>query len=619
VHNEIAVNEPIETATSLSLLLVEEDDRAAKRLFEVLNRPEGTRFDITMVGCVEEALAKLQDGDYDVLLLDLAVHEGHGLDSLLRARVAARHIPIVVLTYHKDEALALKAARAGAQDYLTKGEVTPELITRTLLHAVERHRMLRDLIDAQDRQRFLATHDTLTELPNRYSFLEQLRAALADAERNNSQLAVMFFDLDGFKSVNDNLGHAVGDELLTDVARRLRKLIRKSDLVARLGGDEFVAAIRNVPDRETPLQVAEKIREEIEKPYHVAEVECWVSTSVGISVFPHDGVEADALIRCADAAMYSAKSSGKNRVCLFDNDMNDQAAERFSLVNGLREAIHSGQLVLMFQPQIQVATEEVVAAEALVRWQHPTRGLISPSEFIPVAEETGMMVPLGEWVLRSACAVAAGWTELPHTRVAVNVSGRQLDQPDFPNRVRTILEESGLSAGRLEIEVTESLVVTESALTALARLREMGVRTSIDDFGTGFSSLAQLKRLPVDTLKIDQSFVRGAAATGPEAVILAAIIQMGRGLGLDVLAEGVETPEEMDSLCRLGCHLMQGYLFAKPVMRREFEQHMTAADAPWRAAISRPEGWSPPLAEDLAEDDLNLFPRPLRAGASTEE
>jgi EAL domain-containing protein (putative c-di-GMP-specific phosphodiesterase class I) len=273
----------------------------------------------------------------------------------------------------------------------------------------------------------------------------------------------------------------------------------------------------------------------------------------------------------------------------------------------------------MLQPQIQVATGEIVAAEALVRWQHPTRGLISPSEFIPVAEGTGMMGPLGEWVLRSACTAAAGWTELTHTRVAVNVSGRQLDQADFPDRVRTILAEVGLPAGRLEIEVTESLVVSESALNALARLREMGVRTSIDDFGTGFSSLTQLTRLPVDMLKIDQSFVRGAAAPGPEAVILAAIIHMGQGLGLDVLAEGVETPEEMDSLCRLGCSLMQGYLFSKPVMRREFEQYMTAPDAPWRAAISRPEGWSPPPAVAPAEKNQNLFPTPLRPGDSTKE
>jgi len=273
--------------------------------------------------------------------------------------------------------------------------------------------------------------------------------------------------------------------------------------------------------------------------------------------------------------------------------MNDKAAERFDLVNGLREAIHSGQLVLMFQPQIQVASEEVVGVETLVRWEHPTRGLVSPNEFIAVAEETGMMVPLGEWVLRTACMAAVGWTDLPNARVAVNISGRQLDQEDFPDRVARILEETGLPARRLEVELTESLAASDSALRTLGRLREMGVRAAIDDFGTGYSSLTLLKRLNVDMLKIDQSFVRGAAVTDPDAVILEAIIHMARGLGLDVLAEGVETLEEMDSLSQRGCTLMQGYLFSKPVPRQDFESQISAPDAPWRQPILRPESWSP--------------------------
>ena len=586
---------------SIRLLLVEDDDRAATRLSEMLRRPEGAWFDITRVPRVEEALVKLQHESYDVMLIDLSVHEGYGLDSLLRARAAALSVPIVVLTYQRDEAIALKAARAGAQDYLTKGEVTPELISRTLLHAVERHRMLRDLTEAQQRQRFLATHDSLTELPNRYSFLDKLSAALADAKRNESELAVMFFDLDGFKSVNDNLGHMIGDELLMDVARRLRRIIRKSDIIARIGGDEFVATIRNIPDMGAATLVAENVRVEIEKPYHLGGCECWISTSVGISVYPRDGVDADVLIRCADTAMYQAKTTGKNRVCLFNNSMNGDVAERFNLVNGLREAIHSGQLLLMYQPQIQVSTEEVVGVEALVRWEHPTRGLVSPSEFIEVAEGTGMMVPLGEWVLRHACQTATEWTALPNARVAVNISGRQLDQENFPERVQMILEETGLPASRLEIELTESIAASNSALRALEQLREMGVRAAIDDFGTGYSSLTLLKRLPVDTLKIDQSFVRSAALTDPDAVILEAIIRMARGLGLDVLAEGVETLEEMESLLELGCTLMQGYLFSKPVTRQDFDAQITASDAPWRLPLTRPESWSPPSSREVKD------------------
>jgi EAL domain-containing protein (putative c-di-GMP-specific phosphodiesterase class I) len=273
--------------------------------------------------------------------------------------------------------------------------------------------------------------------------------------------------------------------------------------------------------------------------------------------------------------------------------MNDAATERFELVNGLREAIYSGQLIVMFQPQIDVVREELIGAETLVRWEHPTRGIVSPSEFITVAEETGMMVPLGEWVLQTACRAAVGWRALPHARVSVNISGRQLEQSDFPERVVAILEETGLPPSRLELELTESLAASEVALVALARLRAIGIRTAIDDFGTGHSSLARLKRLPVDMLKVDQSFVRGAADTDPDAVILEAIILMARGLGLDIIAEGVETPEQMASLCRRGCSLMQGYLFSKPIRREDFEATVTAADAPWRQYAMSRESWEP--------------------------
>jgi diguanylate cyclase (GGDEF)-like protein len=593
-------DQPTDQST-VSLLLVEDDDLAAKRLSEMLTRPEGTRFEISRVPSVDEALVKLQNESYDVMLIDLSVHESYGLDSLLRARVATLSVPIVILTYQRDEEVAMKAARAGAQDYLTKGEVTPELISRTLLHAIERHRMLRELNEAKQRQRFLATHDSLTELPNRYSFMAQLSAALADAQRCESELAVMFLDLDGFKAVNDNLGHAVGDELLSDVARRLQTMIRKSDTVARVGGDEFLICIRNIAETPAPALIAEKIREEIEKPYHLAGCECWISASIGISSFPRDGDEADLLIRRADTAMYDVKSSGKNRVQVFDNYMNDKAAERFDLVNGLRDAIHDGQLVLAFQPQIQVATEEIVGLETLVRWNHPTRGLVSPSEFIQVAEETGLMVPLGEWVLHQACISAAKWTDLSSARVAVNISGRQLEQANFPERVAAILEETGLPATRLEIELTESLAASESALRAIDKLREMGVRAAIDDFGTGYSSLTLLKRMNVDMLKIDQSFVRGAAQTDPDAVILEAIINIAQGLGIEVIAEGVETLEEMDSVQVRGCTLMQGYLFAKPIPSEDLEATVVPEDALWRLPITRPEAWSPPAIEELIE------------------
>jgi diguanylate cyclase (GGDEF)-like protein len=547
---------------------------------------------------------KLQTGGVDVMLLDLSVHEGYGQDSLLRARVATRSVPVVVLTYQRDEELAVRAVRTGAQDYLAKGEVTPELLSRTLLHAVERHRMMRELDEAQKQQHFLATHDTLTQLPNRYAFLSALSNALAEAGREEQQIAIMFFDLDGFKSINDNLGHAAGDELLIDVARRLQTLIRKSDLIARLGGDEFVAAIRNVPDPHVPMNVAKQVLESIGKPYHMNGLECWVTTSIGISMFPQDGEGADLLIRCADTAMYQAKAAGKNQVRLFDNEMNKEAAEHFDLVNGLREAIHSGMLVLMFQPQIDIMSEEVIGAEALVRWRHPIRGLISPAEFIGVAEDTGLVVALGEWVLQTACRAAQSWSSNPRARVSVNVSERQLEQSDFVDRVRSILDDTGLAPERLELELTESFVASDTALAVLENLREMGIRTAIDDFGTGYSSFTLLKRLRVDTLKIDRSFVVGAAAAGQDAVILEAVIQMAQGLGCDVIAEGVETPEEMDVLRSHGCSVMQGYLFSKPVSKQELEQVMASSEADWRIPLDRPEGWLPigESAGEAAED-----------------
>lgn len=590
---ETAEREPI------SLLLVVEDDPTANRLVEVLTRPEGQQYAITRVLRVEDALRLLAERPFGAMLLDISMHEGPGLDSLMRASAATRSVPVVVLTYQRDEATALKAARAGAQDCLSRGEVTPDLISRTIVHAIERHKILQQLTEAKQRQRFLATHDSLTELPNRYSFMQQLGPMLHAAKRRGKKLAVLFFDLDGFKAINDNLGHGVGDELLTDVARRLRKAIRKCDLIARIGGDEFLAAIQDVEDDRVPVVVAENIREEIERPYPIEGHECWISASIGVALYPQHGEQVEDLIQSADTAMYQAKGSGKNRVSLFTAEMSEKSVERFELVSGLREAVHSGQLQLMFQPQVNAATEEVVGVETLVRWHHPTRGVVSPSDFIGVAEDAGVMVQLGEWVLRSACLAACSWAESSQVRVAVNLSGRQLDHPDFPKRVKRILDETGLVPARLELELTESLATADSARRVIAELRALGVRVAIDDFGTGYSSLTLLKRLDVDVIKIDQSFVRGAAQTDPDRVILEAILHMARGLRLDVVAEGVESPEEMKSLLERGCAVMQGYLFSKPVDKHQFDWLVSSAEAPWRAVLADPDAWSPPEADGV--------------------
>lgn len=586
---------------SIHVLLVEADQLAADRLFEVLGEAPAQHFEVTHVQRIEEGLEKLQARSFDVMLLDLAIEECVGLESLYRARVAATTLPIVLLTYQGDTEITLRASRAGAHDVLIKGEAPPALIARSLVHAVERHRMIGQLREAKQRHWFLANHDPLTSLKNRTALRESARRALADARRNGERLAVIFLDLDGFKPVNDNLGHATGDELLIDVASRIRRARPKSDVVARLGGDEFVVVATGIDGRNSAIQVAEGLRDSIEEPYHVGGVECFISASIGVALFPEDGSDADELIRRADTAMYAAKGSGRNAVRCFEEAMDQKAHERFAMVNGLREAIRAGELVLEFQPQIDVAQERILGAEALVRWRHPTRGLVAPNEFIGVAEDTGLMVPLGDWILRTACGIAASWDALPDIRLAVNISGRQLEQRDFPSRLRTILAESGLPASRLELELTESVAAQDSAVRTLAEVRDIGCRVAIDDFGTGYSSLTLLEQLPADLLKIDQSFVHDAVSRKSGAVILDAILRMARGLELDVIAEGIETLEEMDMLLRLGCHQMQGYLLGKPTPKDDFEASMTAPNATWRIPIERPEAWAPPSREELLE------------------
>lgn len=585
---------------SLSLLLVVEEDLTANRLEQILDRPDGKRFELTRVLRVEEGLQKLHVEKFDAMLIDLSVQEADGLDSLMRASAAASAVPIVVLTYQRDEETGLRATRAGAQDYIAKGEVTPELLMRTLMHAIERHRTLQALTKAKQEHQFLATHDTLTELPNRYWFMDHLSPVLERARRNDSTVAVVFLDLDGFKAINDNLGHAIGDELLGDVAKRLRGCIRRKDLVARIGGDEFLAAIQDVDDIESAFAVADVIRKSVEQPYHLGGNECWISASIGIAMYPQHGEEGEALIQSADAAMYEAKNAGKNCVQIYNAELNEKAAERFELVNGLRNAVLSGQLFLEFQPQIEVATETIVGVETLVRWDHPTRGRISPADFIQVAEETGGMVQLGEWVLRRACEAATTWENLDDARVAVNISGRQIHQGNFIASLDRVLTETGLDPHRLELELTESLAATPESLEVLDQVRERGIRVAIDDFGTGYSSLTLLRRLNVDLLKIDQSFVRGAAQTDPDGVILEGIIHIARGLGIDLVAEGVETIEEMRSLLSRGCTRMQGYLFSKPVSRHELNALASADDAAWRIPIVDPDSWEPPTERVLA-------------------
>jgi diguanylate cyclase (GGDEF)-like protein/PAS domain S-box-containing protein len=429
---------------------------------------------------------------------------------------------------------------------------------------------------AEERMNYLAQHDVLTGLPNRMLFQDRLQQAINYAERQQTSVALLFMDLDRFKSVNDMLGHHAGDLLLQEVAQRIRLCVRGSDTVSRQGGDEFVIMLPNLDDLGDIVQVVDKLIESIANPYHLNSHAMHVTTSVGVSVYPQDGRDSETLIRNADTAMYQAKDAGRNGYRFFTQEMNNAVAKRVGLENKLRAALSRNELLLHYQPKVDLRSGEIVAAEALVRWQHPEDGLISPADFIPIAEETGMIVPLGEWVLNEACRQNQEWREtgLREIVMAVNLSPLQFLERDLMGMVTAALARSGMYASALELEITESAMMRdpEQAVTVLNKISASGIRISIDDFGTGYSSLSHLKKFPIDELKVDQSFVRDLSVNMDDAAIVSAVISMAKSLGLSVTAEGVETIEQLRFLKGLDCDNMQGYYFSKPLPADEFRK-----------------------------------------------
>ncbi|MHB1619641.1 MAG: EAL domain-containing protein [Sulfuricella sp.] len=420
-----------------------------------------------------------------------------------------------------------------------------------------------------------ANYDTLTELPNRNLSRDRLGQALSYARRHGRDLALMFIDLDHFKNINDSLGHNIGDLLLKQVSARLAGCVREGDTVARQGGDEFVVILSDVAAEEDISVVTRKILTAMAEPFDIDGHELYVSCSIGIALYPRDGEDAETLLKNADAALYRAKDLGRNNAQFFTAEMNVKAMERLMLENGLRHALERNEFVVHYQPQVDLRSGEIIGMEALVRWQHPELGLVSPARFIPVAEESGLIVPLGEWVLRTACAQNKAWQRagLKPISVAVNLSARQFRQPNLVEVVAGILRETELDPAHLELELTESLVMhnVEVTIATLGRLKAMGIKLSIDDFGTGYSSLSYLKRFPIDMLKIDQSFVRDITTDPSDAAIAKTIISMAHDLQLRVIAEGVETEEQKSFLQQRHCDEMQGYFFSKPVPAVDFE------------------------------------------------
>lgn len=442
---------------------------------------------------------------------------------------------------------------------------------------------IRDITErkrAEERIRYVGSHDALTGLPNRALLKDRLGQAIATARRGSTSVWVAFLDLDRFKLINDSLGHGAGDALLTTIAARLRGLLRESDTVARLGGDEFVLVLTETAGSRLSRDVLQRVTEAVAQPLNTHGHELLATCSIGVAVFPDDGDEAGTLIERADITMYRAKQAGRNGFCFYASSMNARALERLRLERELRIALEQGQFILEYQPQVDVATRHVVGAEALVRWQHPTRGLVAPGEFIAIAEEIGLIVPLGQWILRTACRQARVWQHagLPAVRVAVNLSARQFAERGLARMIGAELAATSLPAHLLEVEITESLLMSdvERAVDTLRELNVLGVKVSIDDFGTGYSSLAYLKRFPIDTLKIDRSFVRDITSDPEDAAIVSAIISLAHNLGHTVVAEGVEERGQLDFLLARRCDLAQGYLFSRPLSAARFEQFLLA-------------------------------------------
>ncbi len=423
---------------------------------------------------------------------------------------------------------------------------------------------------AEDTINFQAYHDLLTNLPNRALLRDRLSLAISQAKREEEMLAVMFLDLDRFKNINDSLGHVVGDELLQQVSNRLKSCVREGDTLARFGGDEFTLLLPKIAKgKEDAIKIAEKINEVLKDPFDIEDNELYVSASIGIAIYPRDGTSMDSLIKHADIAMYHVKDTGKNNYKFYSNDMTTPYFQNLSLETGIRRALDNDEFHLMYQPQINIKTGEIVGVEALLRWEHPEHGSITPAEFIPFAEETGMIVEIGHWVLRNACAELKRWRDagLPEIRMSINMSARQLGEKTIVKHVSGVLRDFGIPGHCLEIEITENTIMNDmdSVIHKLKELSKKGVYIAIDDFGTGYSSLSYLHKLPIQTLKIDRAFIKEVNMKHSQNSIINTIVAMAKGLNLNVIAEGVETQQQLEYLQEIDCSEAQGFLFGKPL------------------------------------------------------
>lgn len=554
---------------------------------------------------VEKARQALAEGrPYGMAFIDMRMPPGwDGLETIERLWAIDPHIQVVICSAHADYDWMEVVHRLGHSDQLLVLRKPFESIevlqcANSLTRKWRNERMIRAQVaslkqdvsartqglEAANRQlRHLATHDVLTGLPNRVLLDDRISQALTHAHRDNTSFAVMLCDLDRFKLVNDSLGHGAGDHLLQQVARRLTEVIRDVDTVARLGGDEFVIVLSPGTTREDAAEVAQRIIEAMQPVVEIAGITIHTSPSIGIAFYPEDGATVEALVAHADAAMFAAKHRGRNNVQCYASGMEAGTHDKVRLESDLHVALARGEFELYYQPKVDTMSGTFYSAEALIRWRHPERGLVSPAAFIPLAEECGLIGPIGEWVLREACRQGRAWqlAGLPSLRIAVNVAAAQFRSGNLVETIRRALADAQFEPRLLEVELTESAVMSdpEESIKTLEKLSEMGVLVSVDDFGTGYSSMSYLRRFPIDHLKIDRSFLSEITARSDDASIVGAIVSLAHNLRLKVIAEGVETTAQLDLLKTLGCDQYQGYQFSPPVPVADFERLMRSVYA----------------------------------------
>lgn len=549
------------------VLLVEDDPADIDLINGMLSDIAGYSFEIMLAGSLQQARKLINENDFELVLIDLTLPDAKGTVCIERILEIKSGLPLVVLGGVDDQEAALTVVRHGAQDYLVKGMNDKKLITRSICFAIERKKVERGL-------GYIERHDGLTGLVNRPLFMERLNRAVVRANRDKIQVAIMFIDLDRFKHINDTLGHNAGDTLLQEVATRLERCTREQDTVARFGGDEFTILLEGVNHANDAVIVANKIIRSISYPIRIHDQELYVTPSIGITMYPDDADSVEQLMKHADSAMYRAKEEGRNGFQFYTDGMNRESEERMELESRLRQAMHKREFQLFYQPKINIRNGEMIGAEALIRWNQPDLGMVSPAKFIPLAEENGLINSIGEWVIREACSQMQEWnlTGMDPIRVAVNLSPRQLYQQDLADMILDTALEYSIVPRNIELEITESLLMddTEASITTLKKLKEWGMHVSIDDFGTGYCSLAYLKRFPIETLKIDRSFVMDITTDPDDAAICSAIIALGHKLRLNVTAEGIETSEQLEFLKQQGCDEAQGFYFSKPLPAAEF-------------------------------------------------